>query len=111
MHRIIEWEAARSGAGISLAMTDAGGVRRKQPVKKIEAKGATIVAIAGDGNRFDLTRAYPGDTSADVAAIAGELINIEATEFDALDMPGGQPAAELVRKIRAVAASCLGQRP
>jgi hypothetical protein len=39
MH-ITEWEASRSGAGITVAMTDAGGVRHKQFVKKIEAKGA-----------------------------------------------------------------------
>ncbi len=54
MHNIVEWEAARSGAGITVAMTDAGGVRRKVHVKKIEARGGKIVAIGGDGARFVL---------------------------------------------------------
>lgn len=52
----------------------------------------------------------PLATSAEVASFAGELLNLEATEFDALDMPGGQAAAELLRKVKAVAGSALAQR-
>lgn len=113
MH-ITEWEASRSGAGITVAMVDAGGVRHKQFVKKIEAKGATITAIGGDGARFDLTRrpADPGDTSAEVASIAAQLLTIDEATLDTLDSGtrDSMTAAQLIENIRKVAASCLGQR-
>lgn len=52
------------------------------------------------------------DTSAEVASIAGELLNIDEATLDTLDSgtADSMTAADLLAKIRTVAASALGQR-
>jgi hypothetical protein len=51
------------------------------------------------------------DTSAEVASIAGELIKLDAADLDTLDIgKGSLTSAELLAKIRKLAASALGQR-
>lgn len=50
-------------------------------------------------------------TSAEVASIAGELLNLDAADLVALDCGSGNLSSDdLLAKIKTVAASCLGQR-
>lgn len=62
--------------------------------------------------RLSIEQEAPGaETSADVASIAGELLNLEAADLVALDCGSGNLATdELLGKIKTVAASALGQR-
>lgn len=104
MH-ITQWEAARSGAGITVAMTDAGGVKRKQFVKKIVSENGTVTAIGGDGAKFPLNAGR--ETSADVASIAGDLLDLNGEQVHGLSVSA---AVDLAAKVRELAASALGQR-
>lgn len=116
MHDLATWEASRSGAGIALALTAADGRKQKVAVKKIVGREDGDIAVYNsDGSSFLLHKVEiidGGDTSAEVASIAGELMNLDASDFDTLDAGNGSLAAEqLIDKIKTVAASALGQRP
>jgi hypothetical protein len=106
MH-ISQWEASRSGAGIAVAMTDAGGVRHKQFVKKIVSQEGTVTAYGGDGARFPLNAGR--DTSAEVASIAGGLIDVDVATLKTFTATDARLAG-LAASIRKLAASALGQR-
>jgi hypothetical protein len=111
MHTITEWEANRSGAGITVHMSDgkAGGWKHKQFVKKIVSNGGAVVAYGGDGARFPLCAGR--ETSPEIASIAGELLNLDEATLDTLDSGtrDSTTAADLIAKIHKVAASALGQ--
>jgi hypothetical protein len=53
----------------------------------------------------------PIASSAEVLSIADELLEMDATAFDCLDFPGGDTAANLLRKIRVVAGSAKAWHP
>jgi hypothetical protein len=107
----VTWEACRSGAGITIrSITQA----RKFQVKRIVGTDdGKIKAFGADGREHVLMVLDDEgrETSAEVASIAGELLNLDAADLDTLDMTKGSlSSAELLAKIHKVAASCLGQR-
>jgi hypothetical protein len=102
MHdKLRNWEAHRSGAGMTVTgegVGDLTGHVKLLGVKKIELRSEGPIAILSTGTEICLDGGP--DTSAEVASIAGDLLNIGEDEILGLGSTGAAALAVSIRKGR-----------
>lgn len=122
MHKLTNWHVARSGARLTLSgyrngkLVKLPAVRITGPDDTRLALPKSIVAWGLDGEPIILDqrdgegRSNGPDTSAEVASIAGELMNLSGDDLDNVSHDDPANRDQLLAKIHAVAGSAMGQR-